>query len=214
MPRLAQQTRSKTTESTLLSAAERMVEQMPFERLSVSAIAREAGVSVGAFYGRFESKEELLMVLHQRYEDHRNKFFVSHFEQSDWRDADLEARVLGVVTAIVSLMSERRGLLRSFLLHYWSHPDEMIGKTASDLDRAYKMARNLMLACDDEIAADDPKRACDLVMAIVAGACRDVIVMKPTHAPGAVNAHEKDLVAALASAAIGILCNPVKDKSR
>lgn len=74
MPDLAwvrrpQQGRSQRTLQALLDAAEALLEERSFEEASVQAICDRAGCSVGAFYGRFPSKQDLLRALYARYRD-------------------------------------------------------------------------------------------------------------------------------------------------
>lgn len=62
--RAARQTRSKRTEERILRAAGELLAEKPFDQLSVGEIAARAGVSVGGFYARFASKDEVLLHLH------------------------------------------------------------------------------------------------------------------------------------------------------
>ena len=78
-------------------------------------------MSVGGLYARLDSKE-VLRALHARYEAYRTAFLLEAFDPGAWGDADLEARVRGICQALVKLMREKRHVLRSFLLRYWSRP--------------------------------------------------------------------------------------------
>ena len=59
----ALQTRSQQTRDKLVAALERLLRDKAFENISVAEIAREAGVSVGAVYTRFENKDAFIPVL-------------------------------------------------------------------------------------------------------------------------------------------------------
>jgi AcrR family transcriptional regulator len=61
-----QQERSRRKREALLQAALEMFAEHGYERASVEAIARRAGVAVGAFYQRFTSKRQILLVLMNR----------------------------------------------------------------------------------------------------------------------------------------------------
>lgn len=52
------QKRSRKTYDALISAGFRLLEEHPFEAITVAYLAREAGYSIGAFYSRFRSKDE------------------------------------------------------------------------------------------------------------------------------------------------------------
>jgi AcrR family transcriptional regulator len=202
---VAMQNRSQATEERILATAERLVEQLPFEAISIAMIANAAGVSVGGVYARFESKEALLLALHDRYEQYRTAFLRDRLDPAKWQSASLEQCVRGVCTALVELMNEHRGVLRSFLLHHWSRPVELPRPFATRLEEVYRMALEVILLDKAAIAAPDPERAGRVGLAIVAGACRDIIVMKPPGAPGAAKASRDELIDSLTHALLGIL---------
>src|SRR5258705_11202891 len=58
------QQRSLQTFDRLLTAAEELMSEKPFDEVSINDICTRAGHSVGAFYRRFESRDGLLHVLH------------------------------------------------------------------------------------------------------------------------------------------------------
>jgi AcrR family transcriptional regulator len=58
------QMRSRRTEERILAAAGELLAEKPFDQLSVAEIALRAHVSVGGFYARFRSKEDVLLRLH------------------------------------------------------------------------------------------------------------------------------------------------------
>jgi AcrR family transcriptional regulator len=64
--RKIRQARSRRTYQALIDAGFRLLESEEFESLTIAGIAEEAGYSVGAFYSRFESKDEFFeaMVAH------------------------------------------------------------------------------------------------------------------------------------------------------
>jgi AcrR family transcriptional regulator len=61
-----QQERSRRKREALLRAALALFAEHGYERASVEAIARRAGVAVGAFYQHFTSKRQILLVLMDR----------------------------------------------------------------------------------------------------------------------------------------------------
>ncbi|MCP5069711.1 MAG: TetR/AcrR family transcriptional regulator [bacterium] len=60
------QARSEATLLRLLDSAEALISEHGTDDISLSAIARRAGVSVGAIYARFENKEALLRAVVER----------------------------------------------------------------------------------------------------------------------------------------------------
>lgn len=62
-PKPALQARSLKAMRKVVEAFDRLLDETPYDRISMSEIAREAGVSVGTIYTRFPSKEHLLFYL-------------------------------------------------------------------------------------------------------------------------------------------------------
>jgi AcrR family transcriptional regulator len=62
------QKRSQKTYDTLIKTGFRLLKKRAWDSITVAELSRLAGYSVGAFYGRFRSKEELLnaLVAHHR----------------------------------------------------------------------------------------------------------------------------------------------------
>src|SRR5579871_4788684 len=60
------QRRSRESFERVLDAAARLLEENGFEGFTVQEVASRSGVSVGAIYERFGSKESLLRVVHAR----------------------------------------------------------------------------------------------------------------------------------------------------
>jgi AcrR family transcriptional regulator len=57
------QVRARETRERVLAAAARLIMQRPFAEVSMHEIAGEAGISIGALYARFPSKEAVLALL-------------------------------------------------------------------------------------------------------------------------------------------------------
>lgn len=60
-PITAKQARSKRTEEALLRALDTLLVKKSFDEMSVAEIAREAGLTTGAVYRRFENKRAMLI---------------------------------------------------------------------------------------------------------------------------------------------------------
>ena len=87
------QDRSRKTAERFLDAAFKLLESKTFDELSVADLAREAGRSVGAFYQRFGSKDDFLVVL-----------LVTYFESRELGTAQVlaDGRDEGVVEAVLT----------------------------------------------------------------------------------------------------------------
>lgn len=67
LPRVPQQARSRTKRDAMLEAALVLFREHGYEAVRVEEIATRAGSGVGTFYAYFRSKQQLLLVLMQRY---------------------------------------------------------------------------------------------------------------------------------------------------
>jgi AcrR family transcriptional regulator len=76
-PRVPQQERSQQLVEAILTAATLLVRQHGLAALTMSGIARRAGVSVGSLYQYFPSKRTILMELRRRHQEHGKRLFLA-----------------------------------------------------------------------------------------------------------------------------------------
>jgi AcrR family transcriptional regulator len=111
--RAAKQSRSQAKHRALLEAGRRLLDQHDLGTLSVAQLTRDAGMSVGSFYSRFEDKDawfaELLRVTgEQALQDTRALLSGARFARaSHARKAAL------IVGHIVAIHREHRGIFRA-----------------------------------------------------------------------------------------------------
>ena len=117
------QSRGHQTRARLIEACLRLVEDRPFEQISIADIAAEAGMSVGNFYRRFRSKEAIVPDLFDAYEARYTAFAAGLEGVEDFRHPDLKVRVRALVYRTMALFRENRGLIRSLSLFSRLHPD-------------------------------------------------------------------------------------------
>ena len=209
----AQQARSKATEARILDAAESLLSESTFDDLSVTGIARQANISVGGFYSRFEGKEALVEELHSRYEERRTRRLEAAFAKDRWVDRDSEERVRGLISEIVALFDDDRHVLRTFLLRYWTHPEDATPVFAGRLGGLYESACEVMLLDRERMDADDPEEATRAALGIVMGACRDILVMKHPSQPGHPRVPSERLINYLTAAALAVVGLPTSGEN-
>jgi AcrR family transcriptional regulator len=71
--RRIRQKRSQKTYDALISTAFKLLEQREFDEISIADLAQKAGYSVGAFYARFKSKDELFDAMIEQHIDNRRR---------------------------------------------------------------------------------------------------------------------------------------------
>lgn len=76
--------RSRDTLERFAAAAEELLRDRPFERITVQGIVRAAGRPIGSFYARFEGKDALLPVLYERYDRTLGRHFQARFGEVAW----------------------------------------------------------------------------------------------------------------------------------
>lgn len=117
------QARSQATLTRLLDATEVLLDDTPFDVLTVQAICKEARSSVGAFYTRFADKTSLLHLLHERACDQSKKTAVTSLAPALWVGLSLREILAAVVDFIV--------------VEYRAHPGvrlEVIRRNGLDLE--------------------------------------------------------------------------------
>lgn len=117
------QSRGHETQTRLIDACLRLVEDRPFEQISIADIAAEADMSVGNFYRRFRSKEAILPDLFDAYETRYAAFSTGLEQVEDFGHPDLDVRVRALVHNTMALFRENRGLIRSLSLFSQLHPN-------------------------------------------------------------------------------------------
>ncbi len=84
------QKRSKKTYDALIKTGFRLLKKREWDSITVAELSRLAGYSVGAFYARFRSKEELLDALAAHHRNERkaslDHFFSSHNDDDNFID--------------------------------------------------------------------------------------------------------------------------------
>ncbi|MFE1313641.1 MULTISPECIES: TetR/AcrR family transcriptional regulator [unclassified Streptomyces] len=94
-PEAGSPTKSEQTRALILETAMRMFQERGYDKTTMRAIAKEAGVSVGNAYYYFAGKEHLIQGFYDRIAAEHQ---VAVREVLD-RETDLEARLAGVLTA-------------------------------------------------------------------------------------------------------------------
>lgn len=160
----ALQARSKQTRDLLVAALERLLRDKPFEEISVTEIAKEAGVSVGAIYRRFENKDAFIPVIFELYRDRLTTY------ERDSRASRAAGPSPGLQAALHRSLAfawtaiERDGhLMRAVHLYARIRP-ELVGEEWVPLVEASRNGvRMLLQAHADELTVPDLETAVEAV---------------------------------------------------
>ncbi len=176
----AKQERSRETRRKLVASCLELVDQRPFDQVTVADIAKGAGVSVGNFYRRFSSKEGILPDLYAAYEE-RFAAYAASFSEGEPTEPDAVRGYWDfLVGRIVTFMQDNRGLIQALHLHGRLHP-EIVPPTAHDRRRSLYRRVGTLFSSSDE--ARNQKMG-DVAILVLVSTLTEQIVY-PEHAPSA-----------------------------
>ena len=202
------QERSQATLAQVLRATEHLLGRMHFEDITISQILELAGVSVGSFYARFHSKEDLLPHLYGAYSENLKVRLATAAAPEHWAGKKLAERIRRLLHLAVATYREQRGLLRAVALLARSRPKQVARSALRERDDQYRAMAELLLACGDEIRHPAPGRAVQTGLLFALAACRDKILFAEAPHPASVPLTDGQLADELARALHAYLTTP------
>lgn len=147
------------TRARLVEAALNVFAFEGYEHATVDEIARAAGLSKGAFYFNFNTKEEILLELLRRWSEERSSLLHAAFAFE--RDAGARLRAMAE-----SLAAYRGGTnWPPLVLEFWSQAVRA-GEVGRRLGQAYRDWRKLLATAAAEAGTADAGAAADAILAI------------------------------------------------
>ena len=176
------QERSRETYNKLLDAAEKLLKQQPWEKISTVAIMAEAGCSNGAIYGRFKSKDDLLVGLYERHDGKLKERFRKGREEREGEgkvsfDEFLDRELGGLIDDLY----ENRWLLREMGLLSRIRPEVVSEAVRSERKKILDQIAEELLEFRDLFDHPEPKRAAQMVVFLVATTLRESILYQGPH---------------------------------
>ena len=111
---MPKQSRSEATYRRLLAAAEDLFARHGYEEVSVAQICADAGVTKGAFYHHFPSKQALFLALIPAWVDRLQSQLVSALENA----TDMSATLKAMTETAARALQDAEGKLPLFLA-FW-----------------------------------------------------------------------------------------------
>ncbi|MFO0759301.1 MAG: helix-turn-helix domain-containing protein [Byssovorax sp.] len=161
-----QQDRSRRTLSRLLDATEQIIRRDGVEAVTVPAVAREAGSSVGSFYARFPDKAALLRTLHQRACEETQSTAAAALDPARWADVGTEELVRLFIGFAVRLFHQRKPMMLAFASTLGGDPGFAERRARSAAVVAERL-RALLLARRADLAHPRPAEAIDMSLRVV-----------------------------------------------
>jgi AcrR family transcriptional regulator len=119
----SRQKRSREMAHALLQAGAEMLRTRSLGELSIEALCAQVGVTVGAFYSRFESKEAYFNALIELAARDGNAMLSRMMPHGPASDAGLADLCRLVVSGITGWLRNHEGVLRAALQHDDTRPD-------------------------------------------------------------------------------------------
>jgi AcrR family transcriptional regulator len=119
----SRQKRSRETTAALLRAGAELLRSHSLAELSIEALCRQVGATVGAFYSRFESKDAYFNALIELAARDGESMLAKLSGGDLLRETDLAERCRFLVAGIVGWIRKHEGVLRAALQHDDTRPD-------------------------------------------------------------------------------------------
>jgi AcrR family transcriptional regulator len=119
----SRQKRSRETTAALLQAGAELLRTHSLAELSIGALCRQVGATVGAFYSRFESKDAYFNALIELAARDGESMLANLSGNERLADTGLAERCQFLVTGIVGWIRKHEGVLRAALQHDDTRPD-------------------------------------------------------------------------------------------
>ena len=119
----SRQKRSRETTAALLVAGAELLRTHSLAELSIAALCKKVGATVGAFYSRFESKDAYFNALIELAARDGERMLSDLSTDAPLNDAGLAERCQFLVTGIIGWIRKHEGVLRAALQHDYTRPD-------------------------------------------------------------------------------------------
>jgi AcrR family transcriptional regulator len=140
-----QQRRSQETTVALLEAAAVMLRERSLDELSIEDLCKRVGVTIGAFYGRFESKDAFFSALMSLAASRALAAIRAAVDDEDDLGTSLEDACRTVVEVAVDVVRRNVGVVRAALQYESTYPERW-GTIRATGDAMVELATPLLLA--------------------------------------------------------------------
>jgi AcrR family transcriptional regulator len=140
-----QQRRSQETTVALLEAAATMLRERSLDELSIEDLCKRVGVTIGAFYGRFESKDAFFSALMSLAASKALAALRVAVSDLDDPDAGLEEACRRIVEVAVDVVRRNVGVVRAASQYESTYPERW-GTVRATGNSMVDLARPLLLA--------------------------------------------------------------------
>lgn len=189
------QRRSQETTVALLEAGAELLRDCAFDELSIDELCRRVGVTIGAFYGRFESKDAFFTALMSLAARRGLSEIDEALAKDDRTRAELEQVCCDVVAVIADVIRKNEGVLRAAMQYKAVQPARWITvrETASGI---IERSMPLLLTRMGRGRTEAKRRTIAFAFQMVFGTLLSAVLNKPK----TVGLHDQEMVDRLALA--------------
>ena len=153
------QARSLRTQERLLDAMEFLLQRREPADITVEDIVERAHASVGAFYKRFASKQDLLPLLLTRLQTNARRELEEELQKSRWNGHGLIERVNALIDMFAGVQIQRQRIIRACVAGRLSASLQMSDQDVADARASLEAMRRWLLVCRDQIRHEHPETA-------------------------------------------------------
>lgn len=205
----SRQRRSQETTVALLEAGAELLRDCAFDELSIEELCRRVGVTIGAFYGRFESKDAFFAALMSLAARRSLAAIDEAVAKDDRTHAELE-KVCGDVVAVVAhVIRKNEGVLRAAMQYKAVQPARWVTvrETAGGI---VERSMPLLLARMGRGRTTAKQQTIAFAFQMVFGTLLSAVLTKPKN----VGLHDQEMVDRLALAMYLQLAHAARGKMR
>lgn len=168
------QARSVASYERLVAATRAVLEEKSFDEATVAEIAARAGLTVGAFYARFEDKEALLRHLEELLFDEMRALVADVALRADRRESAPAELVGDLVAALGGVYRSSRAVCRALVLR--SRTDAPLRERLRALNRENIGKIVSALAASGSIDHAEPEKALEFALLAERSVLREAIL--------------------------------------
>ncbi len=173
-----QQERSRASFERVIEAATALLAEEGYDGFTLAGVSRRAGVSIGSIYARVRSKDDLFLVIQDRFTaSTESESWLDHPER--WSECSSDDLVRGIVIELGQGFQRNAPLLRVFM-HRGIVDPVVADRSSRSVSELADRVEALLLTCRPEIAHPDPELAVDVAFRIVWGTLAHQIMYAPT----------------------------------
>ncbi len=125
--------KGQATKKKLMDIAERLILNRGFSAMSLDEVIKEAGITKGGFFYHFDSKNDLVYALMQRYRDTEAFIFSDLFKRAEELTSDPLQQMLVFVKLFAEMMADMKAL----------HPGCVVASITYESQQVNEQVRNI-----------------------------------------------------------------------